>query len=275
MSGLVDVDCNLLHDQLCADADALCARAEAVGVAQWVVPGSTLLDSAAALRLATERRGAVFGTAGVHPFNAPAGGAPAAALERLAALGEAEGCVAIGECGLDGADGFPPLEAQLPWFTAQLDLAVRLRKPVFLHERLAFGAVRRELEARAAVLPPVLVHCFTGTPQELEWYVAFGCSISLSGFVMPGSRRGAELRRHLQDNPRAIPLERLMVETDAPYMGFKGCRAAEPEARKKSSPNVPSALPLVAAELGRLLGAEAGVVEAATAANARRFFGLP
>lgn len=267
---LIDCDANLLHPDLVADLDQLIARAQAVGVTQFVTPGSTLDESAAALELATTKRGICFGTAGVHPFHCHAGPS-AAELKRLAELCGRPGCIAVGECGLDNADGFPSAEHQLPWFAAQLDLACELQKPVFLHERLAFDAVKAELMARQPKLPPVLVHCFTGASADLEWYLDFGCYVGFTGFLL-NTKRAATLRAALQTGDVVVPLDRVVIETDAPYMGFKRCRSAESENPKKTSPNVPSALPRVLAELAGLLGVSTDELAIATTANARRLF---
>eukprot|EP00035_Acanthoeca_spectabilis_P027123 m.465448 g.465448 ORF g.465448 m.465448 type:complete len:294 (-) comp24227_c0_seq1:339-1220(-) len=272
ISELIDCDANLLHPDLIADLDPLVARAQASGVVQFIVPGSTLDDSAGALDLSVAKAGVCFGTAGMHPYHCHS--APTQAdLDQLHELGSRDECVAIGECGLDNAEGFPAAELQLPWFTAQLDLAKNLNKPVFLHERLAFEAVSAELTARKDDLPPVLVHCFTGTAEELSWYLDFGCYVGFTGFVF-NKKRAAALRECLQSGQVKVPLDRVVIETDAPYMGFKRCRTAEPKNPTKTSPNVPSALPRILSEVAALLGVESDVLGAATTANARRLFQL-
>eukprot|EP00038_Savillea_parva_P013350 m.210378 g.210378 ORF g.210378 m.210378 type:complete len:200 (+) comp24983_c0_seq1:12-611(+) len=189
------------------------------------------------------------------------------------ALARRPECVAVGECGLDNADGFPLLDQQMPWFVTQLDVACELQKPVFLHERLAFQTVSDELKSRKDKLPPVLVHCFTGTGDELQWYLDAGCYVGFTGFLL-NTKRAAALRASIQSGQVSIPLDRVVVETDAPYMGFKKCRAIEPINPKKTSPNVPSALPRVLAEVASLMHVSVDDLGAATTANARRLFGL-
>ena len=163
---------------------------------------------------------------------------------------------------------------QRAWFSAQLDLACEIGKPLYLHERLCFDEVSEELEARKDSLPPVLVHCFTGGERELQWYVDFGCYLGFTGFIC-NRKRAAELRECLQQGRVSIPLDRVMIETDAPYMGFKKCRTNESDNRKKTSPNVPSALPMVLDELAALLEVPVEELAERTTANAQRFFRLP
>lgn len=115
-------------------------------------------------------------------------------------------------------------------------------------------------------LPPALMHAFTGTEEELEAYRGLDFYIGVTGFVC---QRSVQLREFL---PRHVPLERLMIETDAPYMGFKGCRAGEADRRKEKYPNVPAALPRVVEAVAECYGVSGERIAAATAANARAFF---
>jgi TatD DNase family protein len=271
--GLFDVDANLTHKAFKGDWREQVVHAAAAGVTHALVPGSSLADSRRALALSQDGGGAevrMWTTAGVHPFNAAeVGGVDGAMAELRALLGSSERIVALGECGLDYSDGFPPAAAQLVWFERQLDLACELQKPLFLHIRAAFPDARRLLDGRAAELPPVLVHCFDGDAEELQWCLSSGFHVSVSGLVCK-AQRGAPLRALLPQ----IPLDALMVETDAPYLGWKGCRVGHAKGAKKTFPNVPSALPLVVDAVAAAMGRAGGDVAVATAANARRFFGV-
>lgn len=270
--GLFDFDCNLTHDDLAPVADAVVERAAAVGVVEMLVPGATLAESRAALALSRAHPDTLFATAGVHPFNAHAAPEPDELVELEALAAEPE-CRAVGECGLDYTPGFPPAEPQRVWFRAQLELACRLRKPLFLHERQAHADFLADVERCQArfgdAFPPAVVHCFTGSERELRAYVARGFYIGVTGFVCR-KELGAPLREMLQ----LVPLQRLVIETDAPYMGFPKCRLREPSDTKKQYPNVPSALPLVAEAVAAALGVSAQEVATATRANARRFLRL-
>jgi TatD DNase family protein len=299
---LFDVDCNLTHEVLLADAEAHVARARAQGVSGWLVPGSSVEDGLAAVEL-TRRLGGVarglFATVGVHPYNAEA------QLERLsvaealanmrAALGD--GAVAVGECGLDLSPGFPALATQERWFAPQVELACELGLPLFLHERLAHEPVMQVLRKQRARgrLPDVLVHCFTGSARELAAYLELGCFVSVAGLICRADA-GRPLREALQavggsrapQPQRALLLDRIMVETDAPYMGFPGCQdplapattaGAKPAmGRSKSKPglfpNAPFALVRVLAKLAETLDVEPLPLALATTANAKRFLRL-
>ena len=100
---------------------------------------------------------------------------------------------AVGECGLDSSDGFPPLTDQLPWFRAQVELANECKKPLFVHERLAFAETMDILESCTV---PVIIHCFTGTREECKLYVERGYSLSVSGFIIKDE--GEEVQRMLK-----------------------------------------------------------------------------
>lgn len=244
------------------------AHAQRAGVSQFIVPGSTVDESEAAVAVAVANPGVCFATVGVHPFSVET--CDGETMARVETLLQDPHVVAVGECGLDTSDGFPPLDLQLKWFEPQVKLACKVGKPLFLHERLAHDAFTSVLEKYKGELPPTIVHCFTGNEAELEKYLDMGFFISVSGIICKKDR-GA----HIRDLLPKIPLERLMVETDAPYLGFPGCRAGAATAPKKSYPNLPSALPLVTKQVAEAVGSPAEKIAASTAAVARAFFRLP
>jgi TatD DNase family protein len=206
---------------------------------------------------------------GVHPFHTEEEGRPTDttidSLNRLIEIGLGNNVLScVGECGLDYSPSFPPLDIQIPWFQVQLDLACKYDLPLFLHERLAFHDVITcldEAKKRNNIpqLPPVVIHCFTGTVEECQEYVARDFYIGITGYILKKGDGPAEVWRGLSQG--VIPLNRLLIETDAPYMGFPGCRDLywkyeqhnihnlSSKARKRivqsTSPNVPSSLPLV------------------------------
>ena len=201
---------------------------------------------------------------------------------------------AVGECGLDTSPGFPPLTDQIPFFRMQIELACEHNLPLFVHERLAFDKCCQLLDESNANVP-VIVHCFTGTRDECIEYVRRGYYLSISGYIFKDEALAVILQEGI------IPLDRLMVETDAPYMGFAGCRtrylakhstavgtALNSKQRKKLSnslyPNVPSSLPLVFervwehVNVGRVQRREPELTRnelaRRTTENANRFFGF-
>ena len=116
------------------------------------------------------------------------------------------------------------------------------------------------------------MHCFTGNEAELAAYrERYGAYIGVTGFMLANEQHGASLGQWL---PRHVPLDRLLVETDAPYMGFKGCRKTEPKKKGSKYPNVPAALPQVAAAVAGYYGVPLSEIAARTTANAYKFFGM-
>ncbi|KAG7402226.1 hypothetical protein PHYBOEH_003485 [Phytophthora boehmeriae] len=268
---LFDFDCNLTHEDLKRDVGNLLQQALKVGVQEMLVPGATIEESQRSIELCRQYPSKLFPTAGVHPYNALA--IPTQEeLSKLFQLLELQEVRAVGECGLDYSPGFPDPSLQKTWFTNQLAMACKVRKPLFLHERLAhqdfmelIGQVTKEFDG---YFPPAVVHCFTGKEEELKAYVDRDWYIGITGFIC--KKHGAELREMV----RHVPLDRLVLETDAPYMGFPKCRRAEVTDAKKQYPNVPSAMPQVAQAVATALGKSPQEIARLTRANARRFLRL-
>ncbi|MEE7561134.1 hydrolase TatD, partial [Xanthomonas sp. Kuri4-2] len=265
---LIDIGANLTHDSFDRDRDAVLQRAQAAGAVQMVVTGASREHSPLALRLAQAHPGTLFATAGVHPHHA---------LEytdecdaEMRALHAHPEVVAVGECGLDYFRDFAPRPAQRKAFARQLQLAGDLaaagtRKPLFLHQRDAhadFLDVMKDFDGRHG---PAVVHCFTGTREELFDYLDRDWYIGITGWLCD-ERRGA----HLRELVRHIPAERLMIETDAPYLLPRTLRPMPKDRR-----NEPAFLAHIAEEVARDRGEAVAAVAARTTANARRFFGLP
>ncbi|MDR1209997.1 MAG: TatD family hydrolase [Clostridiales bacterium] len=256
---LIDIGVNLTHKQFAGDLPDVVARAEKAGVSRMIVTGTSLRASRAALDLAARYPDRLFSTAGVHPHDAKSW--DASHESRLAELLGNPACVAVGECGLDYNRDFSPRDVQRRVFEKQIDIAVRRKAPLFTHERDAhadFLSMIREIPKTA----PVVVHCFTGTLAEAESYLAEGCFIGLTGWICD-ERRGA----HLADVVRAIPLDRLMLETDAPYV-------APRDVYPRPSRNEPMYLAHIAEVIARAAGVPAQRLAAAATANSERFFGI-
>jgi len=264
---LIDIGVNLTHRQFAKDRLQVIERARAAGVVEQVVTGTSLAASRAALLLARDYAGELWSTAGIHPHNASE--YDAATLETLRTSFAERGArgeqlvVAVGECGLDYDRDFSPREAQRRCFAAQLGLAVELEKPVFLHERAAHSDFLAILAEHRSSLRGAVVHCFTGTSAELDAYLELDCHIGITGWLLD-ERRAGDLRRAV---PR-VPLERLLIETDAPFL-------LPPQAKKSHGRrNEPALLPLVLDGVARVMGKGSQEVARATTENARRFFGL-
>jgi TatD DNase family protein len=259
---LIDIGSNLTHDSFAADRDAVMARALEAGVRRQVVTGADLGSSRQAAALAAAHPSMLSSTAGVHPHHAQSfDESRHAELSKLLLRPEV---VAVGECGLDYFRNFSPPEAQRAAFIAQLHIAVTARKPVFLHQRDAHADFVAILKDFRAALAGGVAHCFTGGLPELEDYLRLDLYIGVTGWVSD-ERRGQSLRESVPH----IPADRLMVETDAPYLLPRDLKPAP-----KSRRNEPSYLPHIARAVAHLRGETLEEVAAGTTRNAARFFGL-
>jgi TatD DNase family protein len=260
---LIDIGINLTHDSFDADRDAVLARAHAAGVVQMVVTGATVAGTAQAIELARAHQNVLFATAGVHPHHASE--LDAAPLADLEALARDPAVVAVGECGLDYYRNYSPREAQIRAFHAQLDVAARVRKPVFLHQRDAHEDFTSILREHRDGLVGGVAHCFTAGERELEAYLEMDLAIGITGWICD-ERRGA----HLAELVGRIPSTHLLLETDGPYLLPRDLRPMP-----KSRRNEPVHLPHIAAAVARARGEAVEVTAANSTAAARALFGLP
>lgn len=259
---LVDIGLNLGHDSFDHDREAVVAAAKSVGVHHMVITGSTLASTRHAIELARSDPATYRATAGIHPHHAREFHDHDVA--ELRGLLRAPEVGAAGECGLDYFRNFSPHEDQERVFRAQLALAVEAGKPVFLHQRdahEAFVAILREYLPR---LPGGVAHCFTGDGRELGDYLDMGLSIGITGWICD-ERRG----QHLRELVARIPLDRLMLETDAPYL-----LPRDLQPRPKSRRNEPRHLPHILATVAACRREDPVVVADATTRNALAFFGF-
>lgn len=258
---LIDIGVNLTDASFEPDRMQVLERAAQAGVKAMVVTGSSIRHSKAAIDMA-QRHANIYATAGVHPHNARQ--CDKDTLSVLRRMTQDKKVVALGECGLDFNRNFSPPADQERWFDAQIGLACELKKPLFLHERDAherFAAILRQHQAQ---LPPVVVHCFTGTMAQAEAYLAAGFYIGITGWICD-ERRGL----HLREVVKKIPLDRLMLETDAPYLTPRNISP-----RPRSSRNEPALLTYVLTSVADAMRKAEAEVAAATTANAQKFFGI-
>jgi TatD DNase family protein len=262
MLDLIDIGANLTHDSFDVDRDAVLARAAAAGVARIIVTGTSVTSSVQAAELCEALPQTLFATAGVHPHHAAEFDAHTSAA--LHALLANPAVVAVGECGLDFFRDYSPRAAQRRAFEAQLELAATVEKPVFLHQRDAHDEFVSLLRPMRARLVGGVAHCFTGGPTELAAYLDLDLYVGVTGWVCD-ERRGSELRAAVP----LIPLTRLLVETDAPYLLPRDL-AARPRNRR----NEPQFLVHVLERVAALRNEPVEAVAAATTANAERLFRL-
>lgn len=260
---LIDIGANLAHDSFDEDRDAMMQRAADAGVATMIVTGSSDDSNLRAAELAAANPGVLYATAGVHPHHAA--DYSDASEARIRELANRDTVVAIGECGLDYFRNFSPRDAQLAAFRRQIAIARDTGLPVFLHQRDAHDDFVDVLEAELPHLSRAVAHCFTGEGESLREYLAMGLYIGITGWICD-ERRG----QHLHDIVGVIPDDRLLIETDAPYLLPRSIRP-----RPKSRRNEPMYLPEVLRVVAEARGQSEEHVAQITTDNARRFFNLP
>ena len=256
---LVDIGANLTHAAFAADLDEVLGRARQAGVRRLILTGTGELDSRRALELASLHPD-LYATAGIHPHHASE--FTPAALDSLRVLLQNPKVVAVGECGLDFNRNYSPHPAQEDCFAAQLELAVSLKKPLFLHSRDAHPRFSQIVSSFKSVRG--VAHCFTGERDELRAYLDLDLYIGITGWICD-ERRG----RHLVELVREIPRDRLLLETDSPYLTPRDLHP-QPKARR----NEPAFLPHIARAVAKAAGRSVEELAAETSRNAQRLFAL-
>ena len=251
-------------------------------ISHYLSPSSTLSDCPTLLNLLDKHEVKnVHTTIGIHPYSAPPI-RPTNLLDTIRKQLKDDRVVCVGECGLDYSEGFPAKDLQLPIFVDQVQIAVETSTPLFIHTRLAHEDTLRILDSQKE-LPPVVIHCFTGTVSELDDFLSRGFYIGFTGFICKPSNK------EILEASSRVPIDKIMIETDAPYMGFKNCRESYLEAEgslenlstkekkkllSKTYPNVPSALPRVCEVLAQARSMPVENFARHTTDNAKRFFGF-
>ncbi|MEM9453440.1 MAG: TatD family hydrolase [Myxococcota bacterium] len=258
---LIDIGLNLAHRSFDSDRARVLERAQDAGVIHMVVTGTSLPASRRGIELAQAHPGLLSATAGVHPHDAKHWDHDSPAT--LRALADRPQVLAIGECGLDFDRDFSPRPAQQRCFEEQLEIAAEIGLPVFLHERRAHARFAEILAVYRPRLCDVVVHCFTGRRSELRRYLDLDAHIGITGWICD-ERRGQELRGIVAE----IPAERLMIETDAPFLTPRDLRPKPPRR------NEPAFLPHVLRAVARCRGDEPEALAGAVMTTTCRFFGL-
>jgi TatD DNase family protein len=260
---LVDIGVNLTHPTFARDPRAIVERANKAGVTQLILTGTNVAESEAALALCRdldESRRQLFCTAGIHPHDASQWSSETATqLKSLLAESEVR---AVGECGLDFNRDLSPRAQQERVLEEHLQLAVESGLPVFLHERDADQRLVEILRPFRDQLNAAVVHCFTGEKRALYSYLDLDLHIGITGWICD-ERRGT----HLHPLVREIPVTRLMLESDAPYLLPRTLRP-----KPKGGQNEPAFLPEVLREVARHLGVSEEELAASTTACAQQFF---
>jgi len=260
---LIDIGANLTHNSFDVDRDDVIRRAEEAGITRMILTGASEQGSKDALTLAQSRPGQMFSTAGMHPHHAA--DYTDDIHELLRSLTAHEEVVAVGECGLDYFRNFSPRDDQRAAFVRQLDIAVETGLPVFLHQRDAHDEFVEILEPRLPQISRAVAHCFTGDDRALRKYIDMDLYIGVTGWICD-ERRGA----HLKDIVGLIPGNRLMIESDAPYLLPRSLKP-KPASRR----NEPAYLREVLRVVAEARSESEEQVAADTTAAAEMFFSLP
>jgi len=255
---LVDSHCHLNLPEVEADLAALMQRAGDAGVQAIVVPGIDLASSRRAVELAEHWPG-VYAAVGVHPHHAASWSGQTRA--ELRALARAPRVVAIGETGLDFHYNFSKQPDQKRVFEGHLEIAKEMNSPVIVHSRNAFAETMEILDRSGGGLRGVVFHCFSGSAEEAGLVLERGYYVSFTGVV---TFKNAEKTR---EAAKVVPLERLMVETDCPYLS--------PEPVRSQKPNEPALMVHTARLLSQVKGVNLEDFAQATTQNAAAFFNLP
>lgn len=258
---LIDIGVNLTNRRFAGEHGDILQRAAAAGVESVVITGTDMASSRAAAQLCAQDFALpCYCTGGIHPHTAKT--CDSAQLQQLEQLAQLPAVVAIGETGLDFNRDFSPRPQQIRAFEAQLALAARCKLPVFMHERDSHSHFKAIVKQYRDQLAGAVVHCFTGSRTALFDYLDLDLHIGITGWICD-ERRGGELQQLV----RHIPLQRLMLETDAPYLPP---RTMSPKPR--NGRNEPAFLPYVLAAVEQHRPESAAQIAAATSDTARRFF---
>ncbi|MHC4558012.1 MAG: TatD family hydrolase [Planctomycetota bacterium] len=261
MMELIDTHCHLTFEQLADDVEAVVARSKAAGVVGWITVGTDTQQNRKALELADNFEN-MYAAVGIHPHDAK--DVTARTIDELKELAQSEKVVALGETGLDFHYDLSPREDQRRVFADQLELAKELNLPVIVHCREAFDETMDILEQFVRLrgqLKGVVFHCFSGSAEQARTVLDYGFFISFTGVV---TFKNAEAARRAA---KIVPTDRLMLETDCPYMS--------PEPMRKQKINEPALMIHTAKHLAELKGMEFSDFAEAVTATSKTFFGLP
>ncbi len=260
---LIDIGANLGHESFAQDLDAVLERARAAGLEHLIVTGTSPQASERAIEIALRYPELLSATSGVHPHEAQH--CHADEFAHITALAKQDIVCAVGETGLDFNRDYSPRDAQESVFEKHLELACEINKPMFLHQRDAHDRFLPMLKNfRDALKCGGVVHCFTGEKNELFDYLDLDMYVGITGWICD-ERRGS----HLLEFVKNIPANRLLIETDAPYLLPRSLRP-----KPKSRRNEPSYLTEVLTTLAQAVGRSPGQLAAETTANAKALFQL-
>ncbi len=259
--GLIDIGANITHPQLHNQIDRVVENMKTQNISKTIITSSNLEDTKIALDIINSYPEIFYTTVGFHPHNAK--DFIQEDIDTIIEYSENKKVLAIGECGLDYYREYSAKRDQLFCFEEQLKIAKNINSPVFLHERKAHEDFVMVLKKYILEIENVVVHCFTGTKDELDTYLEMGCYIGITGWITDLNRG-----KHLHDLLKYIPEDKLMIETDAPYLTPKNLPF------KNTGINEPSYLKYVVQSISECLNKDMSYIEEITINNTKRFFSI-
>jgi len=257
----IDIGANLTASSFSKDLNEVIERAVSASVKQMIVTGTNVEHSLQAIELAGRYENVCYATAGLHPHHASDYSSDL--FSELKELCGQKNVLAVGECGLDYNRNFSSRKEQIRAFEAQLELAAECQKPVFLHQRDAHEDFLSILDNYRPALRNAVVHCFTGNVDEARDYLALDMYIGVTGWISD-ERRGQNLQAAVHE----IPLNRIMLETDAPYLLPRNLKIKP----VKKGRNEPGFLPEIATTVAHYMKVDEQLLCLSVLANTQSFF---
>ena len=257
----IDIGANLTSKKFRNDLDQVLASSQEAGLSQIVLTGSTESNSIESVEICKSHPGFLYTTAGIHPHNASDYDEDRT-RKKLQQLYELKCVVAVGECGLDFNRDFSPRDQQRSCFESHIELAASSRLPMFLHERDAFDEFYEMMRESRDRISRAVVHCFTGSISNAKAYLDLDLHLGITGWICD-ERRG----KHLRDVVKEIPVDRLMVETDCPYL-------APRDYRPRINRNEPKYLPYILETIAECRGESVEELAPKILQTTRAFFDI-
>ena len=263
MNKYIDIGVNLTGSSFKKDTEQVVDRALQVGVEKLIVTGTNSLHSEQAIRLTELYESVCYATVGLHPHHASDYSSDLGS--ELRDILSHKNAVAVGECGLDFNRNFSTRQEQIRAFEAQLEIAIDLQKPVFLHQRDAHDDFVSMIKSCRSDLSQLVAHCFTGNTEEVNDFILLDMYIGITGWICD-ERRGLSLQQAVKH----IPLDRIMLETDAPYLLPRDLKGKPVEKGR----NEPCYLPHIGQAVAKHMEIDEIQLTAAAYKNSRDFFKL-
>ena len=260
MHEIADIACNFTSDRFDNDLDEVINQAIINNITKFGLICSRLSDIDKLLEIYNRYSKDMFFTIGVHPHHANE--INEKYLEKLKEVININNPHAIGETGLDFFRNLSTYEEQVFAFEEQIKIAIKTNKPIFLHQRDSHDDFIKILRKYSSDIKKAVVHCFTGTQEQLDDYLELDCYIGVTGWICD-AKRNVELRKTIKN----IPLERLMIETDCPYLIPKNL-----EEKPKNNRNEPTYLNHIANEVATLMKKDINDIREKTYKTSLSFF---